>query len=49
MMKLAVEAGYLVTNPVAWVKVVRQPDPEMLFLSAEEVERLAPAPVNPNP
>jgi integrase len=40
MMKLAVEAGYLVVNPVTGVKVARQPDPEMLFLSAEEVERL---------
>ncbi len=43
MMTLAVEAGYLVVNPVAGVKVARQPDPEMLFLSAEEVERLAAA------
>jgi|AMFO01.1.fsa_nt_gi Site-specific recombinase XerD len=43
MMTLAVEAGYLVVNPVAGVKVARQPDPEMLFLSAGEVERLAAA------
>lgn len=43
MMMLAVEAGYLVANPVTGVKVARQPDPEMLFLSAEEVERLAAA------
>lgn len=43
MMKLAVEAGYLLTNTVAGVKTARRPDPEMLFLSAEEVERLADA------
>jgi integrase len=43
MMKLAVEAGYLVANPVTGVKVPRQPIPETLFLSAEEVERLASA------
>jgi integrase len=43
MMKLAVEAGYLVVNPVSGVKVARQPDREMLFLSAGEVERLATA------
>lgn len=43
MMTLAVEAGYLVVNPVAGVKVARQPDPEMLFLSAGEVERLVAA------
>jgi len=43
MMKLAVEAGYLLVNPVAGVKTARQPDREMLFLSAGEVERLAAA------
>jgi integrase len=43
MMKLAVEAGYLVANPVSGVKVAPQPISEMLFLSAEEVERLASA------
>jgi integrase len=43
MMMLAVEAGYLVGNPVVGVKVAREPDPEMLFLSAAEVERLAAA------
>lgn len=42
-MMLAVDAGYLVMNPVAGVKVARQPDPEMLFLSAEEAERPAAA------
>ena len=42
-MKLAVEAGYLVANPVSGVKVAPQPISEMLFLSAEEVERLASA------
>lgn len=41
MLQLAVETGYLVVNPVAGVKTRRQPDPEMLFLTAEEVERLA--------
>ncbi len=43
MMKLAVEAGYLLVNPVTGVKAPRQNDREMLFLSAEEVERLAAA------
>ncbi len=43
MMRLAVEAGFLVANPVTGVKLPRQPIPEMLFLSAEEVERLAAA------
>ena len=43
MMKLAVETGYLVANPVSGVKVAPQPISEMLFLSAEEVERLASA------
>ena len=43
MMKLAVEAGYLLVNPVTGVRVARQPDREMLFLSAGEVERLATA------
>ncbi len=41
MMKLAVEAGYLVVNPVTGARVARQPEPEMFFLSADEVERLA--------
>jgi integrase len=41
MIKLAVEAGYLLVNPVTGVKVARTPEPETLFLSAEEVERLA--------
>ncbi|CAN5808031.1 site-specific integrase [soil metagenome] len=43
MMKLAVEAGYLLVNPVTGVTAPRQDDREMLFLSAEEVERLAAA------
>jgi len=43
MMKLAVEAGYLLVNPVTGVAAPRQDDREMLFLSAEEVERLAAA------
>ncbi|MGH8924014.1 MAG: tyrosine-type recombinase/integrase [Acidimicrobiia bacterium] len=41
MMQLAVETGYLVVNPAAGVKTRRQPETEMLFLTAEEVERLA--------
>ena len=41
MMKLAVEASYLLVNPVTGVTTPRQDDHEMLFLSAEEVERLA--------
>ncbi|MGI8514623.1 MAG: tyrosine-type recombinase/integrase [Acidimicrobiia bacterium] len=43
MMQLAVETDYLVVNPVTGVRTARQPEPEMLFLSAEEVERLAAA------
>jgi integrase len=43
MMLLAVDAGYLVVNPVVGVKVARWPDPEMLFVSAKEVERLVVA------
>lgn len=43
MMTLAVETGYLTVNPVAGVKVARERQPEMLFLTAEEVERLATA------
>jgi integrase len=43
MMQLAVETGYLVVNPVTGVRTARQPEPEMLFLTAEEVERLAAA------
>jgi len=41
MMKLAVQAGYLTANPVTGVKAPRQPHREMLFLSADQVERLA--------
>lgn len=43
MMNLAVETGYLATNPVAGVRIARERQPEMLFLTAEEVERLATA------
>lgn len=42
-MNLAVETGYLATNPVAGVKVARERQSEMLFLTAEEMERLANA------
>jgi integrase len=43
MMQLAVETGYLVANPVTGVRTARQPESEMLFLTAEEVECLAAA------
>ena len=43
MMLLAVETGYLVVNPVTGVRTARQPEPEMLFLTAEEVECFAGA------
>lgn len=43
MLRLAVDAGYLPTNPVDGVRVPRQPETEMLFLDADEVERLATA------
>jgi integrase len=41
MLTLAVDAGYLATNPVDRVRTPRQPEPSMLFLDADEVERLA--------
>ena len=41
MLTLAVDAGYLAANPVEAVRSPRQPEPEMLFLDAEQVERLA--------
>jgi integrase len=47
MMQLAVEAGYLLVNPVTGVKVARQPDREMLFLSAAKVELLAASTPHP--
>lgn len=40
MLTLAVDAGYLAANPVEAVRSPRQPEPEMLFLDAEQVERL---------
>jgi len=43
MLTLAVDAGYLATNPVDRVRTPRQPEPSMLFLDADEVERLAMA------
>ena len=43
LLQLAVDTGYLAVNPVTGVKTRRQPEPEMLFLTAEEVERLASA------
>ncbi|MDH3539409.1 MAG: site-specific integrase [Acidimicrobiia bacterium] len=41
MLTLAVDAGYLPSNPVEPVRTPRQPEPQMLFLDAEQVERLA--------
>jgi site-specific recombinase XerC len=41
MLTLAVDAGYLPTNPVDGVRTPRQPEPQMLFLNADQVERLA--------
>jgi integrase len=43
MLTLAVDAGYLPSNPVEGVRTPRQPEPQMLFLDADEVERLADA------
>jgi integrase len=43
MLRLAVDAGYMSSNPVEGVRVPRQPDGEMLFLDAAEVEWLASA------
>lgn len=41
MLTLAVDAGYLATNPVGPVRTPRQPEPQMLFLDANQVEHLA--------
>ena len=41
MLTLAVDAGYLPSNPVDGVRTPRQPEPQMLFLDADQVERLA--------
>jgi len=41
MLTLAVDAGYLPTNPVDGTSTPRLSEPEMLFLDADEVERLA--------
>jgi len=41
MLTLAVDAGYLAANPVDGVRTPRQPEPQMLFLDAGQVERLA--------
>jgi integrase len=41
MLSLAVDAGYLRSNPVDGVRTPRQPEPQMLFLDADPVERLA--------
>jgi integrase len=41
MLTLAVDAGYLAANPVESVRTPRQPEPQMLFLDADQVERLA--------
>jgi site-specific recombinase XerC len=41
MLTLSVDAGYLAANPVDGVRNPRQPEPQMLFLDADQVERLA--------
>jgi integrase len=41
MLTLAVDAGYLPMNPVDGTSTPRLSEPEMLFLDADEVERLA--------
>jgi integrase len=41
MLTLAVDAGYLAANPVDGVRTPRQPEPQMLFLDADQVDRLA--------
>ena len=41
MLTLAVDAGYLATNPAEAVRTPRQPEPQMLFLDADQVDRLA--------
>jgi len=41
MLALAVGASYLAANPVDRVRNPRQPEPQMLFLDADQVERLA--------
>ena len=41
MLTLAVDAGYLPTNPVDGTSAPRLSEPEMLFLDADEVDRLA--------
>jgi integrase len=43
VLTLAVEAGYLTTNPADGVRAPRQPEPQMLFLDADQVDRLASA------
>ncbi len=41
MLTLAVDAGYLTSNPVEGTKAPRQPEPDMLFLDADQVDVLA--------
>jgi site-specific recombinase XerC len=41
MLTLAVDTGHLATNPVDRVRTPRQPESQMLFLDAEQVDRLA--------
>lgn len=41
MLTLAVDAGYLTTNPVDGTSIPRQPEPDMLFLDADQVDVLA--------
>jgi integrase len=41
MLTLAVDAGYLPSNPVEGVRTPRQPEPSMRFLDTDQVEQLA--------
>ncbi len=41
MLNLAVDAGYLPSNPVDGTSTPRLPEPEMLFLDADQVDGLA--------
>jgi integrase len=43
ILRSAVESGYLARNPCVGVKLPRMQVPEMRFVTAEQVEALAPA------
>ena len=47
IMRAAVESGHLARNPCMGVRLPKLPNREMLFLSAEEVDRLAGASPEP--